>query len=118
MRVHIFKKLNLFVFVQFLRIYLRKTPPSPDRRAPFATPHPGSIPDLLLLQCYSLKSILAAVLPFTACGQFSIPPEWCQSKLGSRETDGLVNSAVILPMLNKEVSIHTNAFWSLTPLSV
>ena len=30
----------------------------------------------------------------------------------------LMNSSVIPPMLNKEVPIHTNAIWSLTPLSV
>ena len=36
---------NLFVFMQFLRIYLRIKRPS-DRRAPLPTSHPGSIPDL------------------------------------------------------------------------
>ena len=42
----------------------------------------------------SPKSILAASLPFTTYGHFSIPRELYQSNPGSPEADGLVNSAV------------------------
>ena len=44
-------------------------------------------------QEWSLKSILAAGISFTAYEHFSVSPEWYQLKLGSHDSGDLVNSA-------------------------
>ena len=47
---------------------------------------------------------------FMAFGHFSVPPEWYQSKPGTREAGGLVNSAVRLLTFRKSIDLENLAF--------